>query len=230
MRTTVSRAVVCWTTVVCICAGSVWSTALGQDFHALPYAEGFVVPQGTPADAVAMKLDYVVNRAASLVSDQGETLLPTGTVFDRLEWEGDIGCVYLTAPVEAGSNWIDFERVLALADLVRSAVQLDGLAEGNRIMLRLGLEGEYQPLQSYLPPPPEPAPEEPYVEPDGPGRSVAWSEVGDGQPVAQPMALAGPVLSPPGHSPGSPSSLPPAMAGCTRPVDTGIWSVDLLKV
>ncbi|HSW44729.1 MAG TPA: fibronectin type III domain-containing protein [Phycisphaerae bacterium] len=157
---------------------SLWAApARSQSILDLPYMDGFTMPLETPVDPQAAQVAHLVHRAGLLADESGQTLLPFGTWFDRLDWVDDIAHVYLTIPVEAGVDWLTPIEVEYLGEVLKSILIADPPAAGALVMARLGEQGEYKRLTDYL----------------SAEQTKSVQEAAAQEPIAQPTAIAGPV-------------------------------------
>jgi len=130
-------------------------TPFGRFVICLVCLTAWAVPRLAARDIQPLVQDSLT-QATLIPDDDGRVVLPPGVVLDRAAWEDGLARIDLTVPSEM-TGWIlhpaEAER---LQELLSAGLWEDPDFRGLLIRVRIGPDGDYLPLETYLPAMPVP--------------------------------------------------------------------------
>ncbi len=162
-------------------------TPFGRFVIVLALLTAWAVPRLAARDIQPLVQDSLA-QAMLIPNEEGQVVLPPGVVLDRAAWEDGLARIDLTVPSEM-TGWIlqpaEAER---LQELLSAGLWEDPNLRGLLIRVRIGPDGDYLPLETYLPAMPIPEPEAEPVD------ITAAPLVGEFATPGQDLALRSPDL------------------------------------
>jgi hypothetical protein len=144
-----------------------------------------------PLDALG-SVELLVNLAGEVHNETGDGhLLPQGTLVERTEWVNDMIEIDLTLPAQLGQWSISpLDQETLSTALMRPFTHVDTFA-GMKINARIGADGDYAPLGSYVPT----VPQEIFIERSTPIDDVISDELAQPRETDSIQTIGGPISS-----------------------------------